>query len=79
MLHVHRFHELWKDMTFVNTLWFLSDQDGEYFQISIFMEMNVLQEYGCEARGREERSRMGGEGEECLESSPLLITSSVMI
>ena len=43
------------------------------------MEMNVLQECGCEARGREERSRMGGQGEERLESSPLLITSSVMI
>ena len=43
------------------------------------MEMNVLEECGCVAGGREERSRMGGEGEECLESSPLLITSSVMI
>ena len=38
----------------------------------------MLEECGCEAGGREERSRMGGEGEECLESSPL-ITSSVMI
>ena len=79
MLHVHRFHELWKDMTFVITFWLLSDQDGEFFQISIFMEMNVLEECRCEAGGREERSRMGGEGEECLESSPLLITSSVKI
>ena len=43
------------------------------------MEMNVLEECRGEARGREERSRMGGEGEECLESSPLLISSSVMI
>ena len=43
------------------------------------MEMNVLEECGCEAGGREERSRMGGEGEECLESSPLLISSSVKI
>ena len=57
----------------------MSDHDGEFFQIRIFMEINVLQEYGCEAGGREERSRMGGEGEECLESSPLLITSSVKI
>ena len=43
------------------------------------MEMNVLEQCGCEARGREERSKMGGQGEECLESLPLLITSSVMI
>ena len=39
----------------------------------------MLEQCGCEARGREERSKMGGQGEECLESSPLLITSSVMI
>ena len=45
------------------------------------MEMNVLQECGCKAGGREERSRMGGEWEEYLglESSPLLISSSVKI
>ena len=63
MLHVHRFHELWKDMTFVNTLWLLSDQDGEYFQISIFMEMNVLEQWGCEAGGQggeEQDGRAGG-------------------
>ena len=39
----------------------------------------MLQECGCKAGGREERSRMGWEGEECLESSPLLISSSVKI
>ena len=65
MLYVHRFHELWKDMTFVNTLWLLSDQDGECFQISIFMEMNVLEEGGVRVRGRgqggeEQDGRVGG-------------------
>ena len=39
----------------------------------------MLQQCRGEAGGREERSRMGGEGEECLESSPLLISSSVKI